>query len=474
MGILALWPSGPHTFRKIRSLFPLMATDRRPEFFKGGQLKVAIIGCGYVGLPLALRFAEAGHKVPGFDTDPEKVRMLNAGKSYIEHIPQTKIQQFVNSRHFNAVTDFSKLVEADAIIICVPTPLNEYREPDLSYVENTAKSIQPHLVRGQLVVLESPTYPGTTEELVLPILEKSGFRCPIAAGPENENIACDFFLAFSPEREDPGNKQFGLAQIPKVVGGINPPSGRAAVSIYAQVVARVVPVSSTRAAEMAKLLENIFRCVNIALVNELKMLSIRMGIDIWEVIDAAATKPFGFMPFYPGPGLGGHCIPVDPYYLSWKAREYDFVTRFIELAGEINTEMPYHVVNAVSAALNDRQKSIKGSKILLLGVAYKKDVDDLRESPALKLLELLTERGALIDYNDPYFPALFKMRHYDFSDKRSVDLTPANLAAYDCALIATDHSSYDYEAIVRDAKLVVDTRNATRRVKKGREKIVAC
>jgi UDP-N-acetyl-D-glucosamine dehydrogenase len=287
-------------------------------------------------------------------------------------------------------------------------------------------------------------------------------------------LATDFYLVFSPEREDPGNKQFGLAQIPKVVGGINSPSGRAACNLYAQIVSRVVPVTSTQAAEMVKLLENIFRCVNIALVNELKQLSLRMGLDIWEIIDSAATKPFGFMPFYPGPGLGGHCIPVDPYYLSWKAREYDFATRFIELAGEINTEMPYHVVNAVASALNDRQKSIKGSKILLLGVAYKKDVDDLRESPSLKLLELLAQKGAHIDYNDPYFPALHKMRHYDFSSKRSVDLTPANLAAYDCALIATDHSSYDYEAIVRNAKLVVDTRNATRRIKQGREKIVAC
>src|SRR5580692_6030238 len=452
----------------------LMPIDRKPEFFKGAQLKVAIIGCGYVGLPLALRFAEAGHKVTGFDTDPNKVTMLNAGKSYIEHIPQTKIQQFVNSRHFSATTDFARIKEADAIIICVPTPLDERREPDLSYVEQTAISIQPHLQKGQLVVLESTTYPGTTEELVLPILEKSGLHCPIAAGPENENIACDFFLAFSPEREDPGNKQFGLAQIPKVVGGLNPPSGRAAQAIYAQVVARVVPVSSTRAAEMAKLLENIFRCVNIALVNELKMLSLRMGIDIWEVIDAAATKPFGFMPFYPGPGLGGHCIPVDPYYLSWKAREYDFATRFIELAGEVNTAMPYHVVDAIAASLNDRSKSIKGSKILLLGVAYKKDVDDLRESPSLKLLELLTARGAVLDYNDPYFAALHKMRHYDFSNMRSVALSPERLASYDCVLIATDHSAYDYDAIARDAKLVVDTRNATRRVKQNREKIVNC
>jgi UDP-N-acetyl-D-glucosamine dehydrogenase len=451
-----------------------MATDRKPEFFKGAQLKVAIIGCGYVGLPLALRFAEAGHKVTGFDTDPGKINMLNAGKSYIEHIPQIKIQQFVNSRHFSATTDFTRLKEADAILICVPTPLNEYREPDLSYVEKTGLSIQAHLQRGQLVVLESTTYPGTTEELLLPILEKSGLRCPIGTGPENENVAGDFFLAFSPEREDPGNKQFGLAQIPKVVGGVNPPSGRAAVSLYAQVVAKVIPVSSTRTAEMAKLLENIFRCVNIALVNELKLLSLRMGVDIWEVIDAASTKPFGFMPFYPGPGLGGHCIPVDPFYLSWKAREYDFSTRFIELAGEINVAMPYHVVDSIAAALNDHKKSLKGSKLLILGVAYKKDVDDLRESPTLKIMQILQQRGGQFDYNDPYFPQLHKMRHYNYENMKSVPLTPQSLGSYDAVIIATDHSSYDYGAIVDAAKLVIDTRNATRRVLRHRDKIVLC
>jgi UDP-N-acetyl-D-glucosamine dehydrogenase len=299
-------------------------------------------------------------------------------------------------------------------------------------------------------------------------------RCPIAHGDGAESVATDFYLAFSPEREDPGNKQFGLAQIPKVVGGVNPPSGRAAAGLYTQIVSKVIPVSSTRAAEMVKLLENIFRCVNIALVNELKQLCLRMNLDIFEIIDSAATKPFGFMPFYPGPGLGGHCIPVDPYYLSWKAREYDFATRFIELAGEVNTAMPYHVVDAVASALNDRKKSIKGSKVLILGMAYKKDVDDLRESPSLKLLELLTGRGAILDYNDPFFPMLFKMRHYDFSNMRSVALSPERLASYDCVLIATDHTSYDYDAIVRDAKLVVDTRNATRRVKQNREKIVNC
>jgi UDP-N-acetyl-D-glucosamine dehydrogenase len=451
-----------------------MAADRQPEYFAGKDIKIGIIGCGYVGLPLALRFADVGQRVTGFDTDQEKIAKLNAGQSYIQHIPADKIKQHVQGKRFDATTDFTRLREMDAVLICVPTPLDERREPDLSYVEKTAQAIAPNLQRNQLIVLESTTYPGTTEELVLPILEKGGLKCPLARGAGSENVATDFYLAFSPEREDPGNKQFGLAQIPKVVGGINPPSGRAAVALYAQIVSRVVPVSSTRAAEMVKLLENIFRCVNIALVNELKQLSLRMDLDIWEVIDSAATKPFGFMPFYPGPGLGGHCIPVDPYYLSWKAREYDFATRFIELAGEINTAMPYNVVDALVSALNSHEKSVKGSKILLLGVAYKKDVDDLRESPSLKLLELLSARGAVLDYNDPYFPALHKMRHYDFSNMRSVELSPERLASYDCVLIATDHSSYDYEAIVRNSKLVVDTRNATRHVKQHREKVVHC
>jgi UDP-N-acetyl-D-glucosamine dehydrogenase len=451
-----------------------MPIERKAEYFKGTQLKVGIIGCGYVGLPLSLRFAEAGHRVIGFDTDVDKVSKLNQGQSYIGHIPSTRIQQYVRSKHFSASNDFARLAEMDAVIICVPTPLDERRDPDLSYVEKTARAIQPHLQRGQLIVLESTTYPGTTEELVLPILESTGLRCAIAQGPDAEHMATDFFLAFSPEREDPGNKQYGLAQIPKVVGGINPPSGRAAVALYAQIVSRVVPVSSTRAAEMAKLLENIFRCVNIALVNELKQLALRMNMDIWEVIDAAATKPFGFMPFYPGPGLGGHCIPVDPYYLSWKAREYDFATRFIELAGEVNTAMPYHVVDAIAAALNDRKKALKGSRVLVLGVAYKKDVDDLRESPTLKIMQLLGERGAALDYNDPYFPELRKMRHYDYAGMRSVDLTPQNLAGYDCVVIATDHSNYDYAAIVEASQLVVDSRNATRRIVRNRNKIVLC
>jgi len=449
-----------------------MPTDRRPEYFKGAHLRVGIIGCGYVGLPLGLRFAEAGHRVTGFDTDPAKVEKLNRGQTYIQHIPGSKIQQFVQSKHFGATTDFARLAEVDAILICVPTPLDQRREPDLSYVEQTAQAIRPHLQRGQLVVLESTTYPGTTEELVLPVLEQSGMKCPVAHGPDNDQIATDFFLAFSPEREDPGNKQYGLAQIPKVVGGVNPPSGRAAASLYAQIVAKVVPVSSTQAAEMTKLLENIFRCVNIALVNELKMLGTRMGIDIWEVIDAAATKPFGFMPFYPGPGLGGHCIPVDPFYLSWKAREYDFATRFIELAGEVNTAMPYHVVDSVASALNDRQKAIRGSRIMVLGVAYKKDVDDMRESPSLKIIEQLTVRGAKVDYNDPYFPQIHKLRHYNFEGMKSVPIDARTLAGYDCTLIATDHSSYDYPMVVESSQLVVDTRNATRRIARNRNKIV--
>ena len=451
-----------------------MPVERKPEYFKSSQLKVGIVGCGYVGLPLALRFAEAGHRVTGFDTDPVKVEKLNRGESYIQHIPANKIRQFVTSKHFGATSDFAQAANMDAVIICVPTPLDERRDPDLSYIEKTAVAIAPHIQRGQLIVLESTTYPGTTEELMLPILEKGGLRCPISSGDGAAEVATDFFLAFSPEREDPGNKQFGLAQIPKVVGGANPASARAAAALYAQVVARVVPVTSTRAAEMVKLFENIFRCVNIALVNELKLLSLRMGIDVWEVIDAASTKPFGFMPFYPGPGLGGHCIPVDPYYLSWKAREFDFSTRFIELAGEVNTAMPYHVVEAVSEALNRRKQSLNGSKILMLGIAYKKDVDDLRESPSLKLMELLTARGAEVDYNDPYFAQLHKMRHYDYSHKKSVPLDPRAIANYDCVLIATDHSSYDYAAILEAAKLVIDTRNATRRLLRNREKIVLC
>lgn len=451
-----------------------MTKERKPDFFASKPLNIGIIGCGYVGLPLALRFCEMGHRVTGFDTDPEKVKKLNAGQSYILHISKATIARLVAEEKFDATTDFARLQEKDAVLICVPTPLDERREPDLSYVEQTARGIAPYLQRDQLIVLESTTYPGTTEELVLPILENGSLKCPVARVGSPTDVKTDFYLAFSPEREDPGNKQFGLAQIPKVVGGINPPSRRAAELLYGQIVSSIVPVSSTREAEMSKLLENIFRCVNIALVNELKLLSQRMGIDIWEVIDASATKPFGFMAFRPGPGIGGHCIPLDPYYLSWKAREYDFEARFIALAGEVNTSMPYHVINSVAEALNQRRKALNGSKVLLLGVSYKKDVDDLRESPSLKLMQLLNDRGAIVDYNDPYFPQLHKMRHYDYSNLKSIELTPENLAAYDCVLLATDHSSYDMESIVDGAQLLIDTRNATRQITRNREKIVLC
>jgi UDP-N-acetyl-D-glucosamine dehydrogenase len=449
-----------------------MPSDRTPEFFKQAALRVGVVGCGYVGLPLALRLAETGHRVIGFDTDPRKVSVLNAGGTYIHRIPAERVARHVEAGEFRATADFSAVRELDAVLICVPTPLNERREPDLSYVEGTARALAPHLQRGQLIVLESTTYPGTTDELVLPILEESGLHCPIATPGNTGAEDPDFYLAFSPEREDPGNERFGLSEIPKVVGGINRPSGLAASALYGQIVARVVPVSSTRVAEMTKLLENIYRCVNIALVNELKLLSQRMGIDIWEVIESAATKPFGFTPFYPGPGLGGHCIPVDPFYLSWKAREFDFSTRFIELAGEINTAMPYHVVETITSALNRHKKSLNGSRVLILGVAYKRDVDDVRESPALKIMQLLDERGARIDYNDPFFPVLPPMRHYDYTTMRSVELTKEVVAGYDCVVIVTDHSSYDYDALVRWSQLVVDTRNATQGISGPRDKIV--
>ncbi len=448
--------------------------ERLVKAIEAKTARVGVIGLGYVGLPLVMNFAGAGFSVSGFDVDEEKVRQLNAGESYIKHILSDGIRSILEAKRFRATSDFSRLSEMDAIIICVPTPLDERREPDLSFVENTARTIGRYLKRGQLISLESTTYPGTTEELILPILEQGGLHCPIVENDRPQDVAADFFLAFSPEREDPGNKTFSLPRIPKVVGGVNPASGRVAQKLYGTIVERVVPVSSTRAAEMTKLLENIYRCVNIALVNELKLLCQRMKIDIWEVIDASATKPFGFAPFYPGPGLGGHCIPIDPFYLSWKAREYDFATRFIDLAGEINTAMPYHVVEAVSVALNERRKSVKGSRILVFGVAYKKDVDDLRESPSLKILQLLRERGASVDYHDPYFARLHRMRHYDFSNMASVPVDSKTLASYDCVVIATDHSGYDYQQIVNDAPLVVDSRNATRRVRQNREKIVLC
>jgi len=435
------------------------------------RANVGVIGLGYVGLPLVLEFARQGFSVSGFDVDAAKVQALNAGQSYIHHIPAAEIKALVDAGALRAHIDFSHLARQDAILICVPTPLNETREPDLSYVKGTAEQIARYLQPGQLVVLESTTYPGTTDELVLPILERSGLKC--GDGAADAGGAGTFLLAFSPERVDPGNRKFPLPKVPKVVGGINPESRMAAAALYGSIIEQVVEVSSTRVAEMTKLLENIYRCVNIALVNELKLLCARMGIDVWEVIKASSTKPYGFTAFYPGPGLGGHCIPIDPYYLSWKAREFDFSTRFIELAGEVNASMPYYVVSALADALNTRCKAVNGSRILVLGLAYKKDVDDLRESPSLKLIDLLLQRGAHVDYNDPYIPKLHRTRKYDFP-LVSVPLTNELLATYDCVLIATDHSCYDYAGIVREARLVVDTRNATAGVCTGREKIVQC
>jgi len=447
---------------------------------------VGVIGLGYVGLPLSLLFARSGFPTTGFDIDPVKIAQLRSGQSYIRHIPSAAVASEIERKHLSATDDFSALTQMDAIIVCVPTPLDEHREPDLSFVRNTVLTISDHLRAGQLVVLESTTYPGTTEEVVLPILERSGLRCPIApyraedagrvgnhAGKELPPSPPDFFLAFSPEREDPGNKQFKTHQIPKLIGGVNGPSAVMAQALYRHAFEQTLIVSSSRVAEMAKLLENIYRCVNIALINELKLLALRMGIDVWEVIEAAKTKPFGFTPFYPGPGLGGHCIPIDPFYLTWKAREYEFPTRFIELAGEINAAMPEHVVEAISNALNARKQCLQDARILVLGVAYKKDVDDLRESPALRIMELLQGRGGRVDYHDPYVPRLPKLRRYDFG-LSAIELSPAALASYDAVVIATDHSSYDYSAIVRHTRLVIDTRNATRDVRENRDKIVRC
>jgi len=431
------------------------------------RARVAVIGLGYVGLPLALLYSEQGFPVTGFDIDERKVSTLNAGGSYIFRITAPEIQR-ARGQGLTATSDYSQLRGMDAVIICVPTPLNEYHEPDLSYITGTAESIAPHLQAGQLVILESTTYPGTTEEVMVPILEKGNKNGLKASRGDLENGKA-FFVAFSPEREDPGNQTVARRDIPKVVGGLNQPASELACALYGSIFNRTVPVSSPAAAEMTKLLENIYRCVNIALVNELKLLSLRMGLDIWEVIEAASTKPFGFHPFYPGPGLGGHCIPVDPFYLSWKAKEWDFHTRFIELAGEINTNMPYHVLDSVAKALNQQKKAVNGSKILVLGVAYKKDIDDLRESPALTIIELLQKEGAQVLYNDPYFPEVGRGRKYDLQMK----CTPLeNLAQYDCVLIVTDHSDYDYERIVHESKLVVDTRKATRGIKSP--KIVHC
>ncbi len=439
---------------------PLLSEAAWLEAIANRHARVGIVGMGYVGLPLMRTFCGARFHCLGFDVDVEKVEKLNAGKSYIKHIPSDLIEELVSAGKFEASADPRTLRECDAIIVCVPTPLTKMRDPDLTYVENTAHLIADNLQRGQLIVLESTTYPGTTREVVKPIIETSGLK----AGH-------DFFLAYSPEREDPGRTDHSTETIPKVVGADDPASRKIAAALYGAAVQRVVPVPSSDIAEAAKILENVYRCVNIALINELKVLFDRMGIDVWEVVRAAATKPFGFQPFYPGPGLGGHCIPIDPFYLTWKARQYGMSTRFIELAGEINTGMPEYVIHRLAEALNNRERSIKGSKILVLGLAYKKNVDDIRESPSIELIEMLKKRGAKVDYNDPFVPKTPRQREHHLG-MTSKKLSPAMLKSYDCVLIATDHSAYDYEMIVANARLVVDTRNATAEVKSGRNKIV--
>ncbi len=421
---------------------------------------VGIVGMGYVGLPLAREFCLGGAKVLGFDVNSKMVTKINRGISPIKHIPNKQMRQMLNTKRFKVTESMQQLSRPDAILICVPTPLTENREPDMTYVEATCETIARYLRKGQLVVLESTTYPGTTRELMMPILEKSGLK----AGR-------DFYMAYSPEREDPGNKNFRTSTIPKVVGGLDDASLDKALEIYKYAIETMVPVDSCEVAESCKILENVYRSVNIAMVNELKRLFDRMGIDVWEVIRAASTKPFGFQAFYPGPGLGGHCIPIDPFYLTWKARQYGLPTRFIELAGEINTDMPHYVVERVMDALNERKKSLNGSKVLVLGLAYKKDIDDVRESPSLELIELLKEKGAKVDYNDPYIPKTHKQRDYDLKMK-SKPISAAMLKRYDAVLIATAHSDYDYKFIVGNAKLVVDTRNATKDVRRGRGKIV--
>ena len=421
---------------------------------------IGVIGLGYVGLPLVREFTRGGAKVLGFDVDPRKVKSLLAGRSYIEHIPSRVVREMVKGGLFDATTDFRRLKKPDCILICVPTPLTKMREPDMTYVQATARAAAKTLRKGQLVVLESTTYPGTTREVMLPILKQSGL-----------NVGRDFFLAFSPEREDPGREDFTTRTIPKVVGGYDRNSLAAAKACYEIAIDTVVPVSSCEAAEACKILENTYRCINIALVNELKTLFDRMGIDVWEVIAAAATKPFGFTPFYPGPGLGGHCIPIDPFYLSWKAKQYGMTTRFIELAGEVNVAMPEYVISKLMHALNDRGKALKGSRVLVLGLAYKKDVDDMRESPSLELIELLKDRGAMVGYNDPHIPKAPRTREHDLK-MSSKKLTAAMLKRCDAVLISTDHSSYDYQFIVDNARLVIDTRDATKSVRRGRRKIV--
>jgi len=413
---------------------------------------VGVIGLGYVGLPLVKAFLKKGFSVTGFDIDVRKVEMLNQGKSYIKHISTDELKAFLARKTFSATTDFRRLADPDAVIICVPTPIDAHRNPDLSFVLDTTETIAKYLRKGQLVVLESTTYPGTTDEAMLPILERNGLKGGV-----------DFFLAFSPERENPGDPVFSAENTPKVVGGLTPDCLRVAKALYDQIVVKTVPVSSTRVAESAKLLENIFRSVNIALVNEMKMIFERLGIDVWEVIAAASTKPFGFMPFQPGPGYGGHCIPVDPFYLAWKAKEVDYQTKFIELAGEINTSMPYYVVNKAVEALNWRGVPIKGAKALVLGIAYKKDIDDQRESPSLKIISLLRQKGFKVSYNDPFVPHSHGHREYPGLDLKSVPLTAKKLTGSDVVIIATDHTSYDYEWIVEHASLVVDSRNAVRK-----------
>ncbi|MCA9144424.1 MAG: nucleotide sugar dehydrogenase [Planctomycetaceae bacterium] len=421
---------------------------------------IGIVGLGYVGLPLVRAFIEVGFTTYGFDLDSRKVNRLLAGESYIKHLPSEWIASSVQDKKFVPTSDMQRLSEPDTILICVPTPLTDSRDPDLSYVESTARQIAATLRPGQLIVLESTTYPGTTRDVMLPILEESG----LIAGQ-------DFFVAYSPEREDPGNPDHSAQRIPKVVGGMDPASLQLALALYSHAVVETVPVSSCEVAEACKILENTYRSVNIAMVNELKVLFHRMGLDIWEVIDAAKTKPFGFQAFYPGPGLGGHCIPIDPFYLSWVARQHDLSTRFIELAGEINTSMPEYVIDRVTEALNNVTKPVRGSNIAILGVAYKKDVDDPRESPSFKLLELLQARGANLSYNDPHIPTLPSMRHFTVPDLTSEELTSEYLSSQDCVVIATDHSSYDWDFIVEHASLVIDTRNATQHVTQRRERI---
>lgn len=429
------------------------------------KAQIGIIGMGYVGLPLALLFSSQRFAVTGFDVDRNKVDALNGGRSYIVRIPGADVQA-AQRNGFRATADYSEIEGMDVVIICVPTPLNEHHEPDLSYITGTLEAMAPHVREGQLIVLESTTYPGTTEEVVVPLLERGnarGFRV------SRDGDAPGFYVAFSPEREDPGNDTVARRDIPKVVGGCGPAALELASTVYKSIFNRTVPVTSPAAAEMTKLLENIYRCVNIALVNELKQLCLRMEIDLFEVINAARTKPFGFQAFYPGPGLGGHCIPIDPFYLSWKAKQFDFHTRFIELAGEVNSNMPYFVLEQTMSALNEHEKSLKGSKVLVLGVAYKKDIDDLRESPALTIIELLRKRGAIVSYNDPYFARVGHGRHYDLN----MENTPLeNLEQYDAVLIVTDHSDYDYPRIVAESKLVIDTRNATKGIQSN--KIVHC